>query len=170
MILGDKKMKTASNKLTNQGCIAAILFAMVTLSSCNTETVLSNGPIIDQQQLALVPVGSSRDQVLLALGTPSTTGNFGSEVFYYISQKRKRRLAYQKLALVDQRVLAIYFDENETVSQVANYGMQDGKVFDYISRTTPTGGKDQTLLSRLFSGNKKKSGPPPIAIPGGGEI
>ena len=35
-----------------------------------------------------VPVGSSREQVLLALGTPSTTATFDNEVFYYISQTR----------------------------------------------------------------------------------
>jgi hypothetical protein len=28
--------------------------------------------------------------------------------------------------------------------------MQDGKVFDFISRTTPTGGKDQNFLGQLL--------------------
>jgi outer membrane protein assembly factor BamE (lipoprotein component of BamABCDE complex) len=133
--------------------LAMVLF----LSGCKTEQVLANGPVITENDLALVPVGSSRDQVLLALGSPSTTGTFDNEVFYYISQKRQRNLAFQKLTLVDQRVVAIYFDENEIVYQVADYGLQDGKVFDFISRTTPTGGKDQTFLGRIFAGNSKSS-------------
>jgi len=148
---------------------ASILALSLVLTGCNTDQVFTNGPELSEQQMAMVPVGSSRDQVLLALGTPSTTGTFDNEVFYYISQKRKRKLAYQKLKLVEQRVLAVYFDETDTVAQIADYGLQDGKVFDFISRTTPTGGKDQTLLSRLFSrqGSKKKA--PPVSIPGGGD-
>ncbi len=146
----------------------AVVAASLMLSACTTEQVFSNGPIIEESQLALVPVGSSRDQVLLALGSPSTTGTFDNEVFYYISQKRKRSLAYQKLQLVDQRVLAIYFDENQVVEQVADYRMQDGKVFDFISRTTPTGGRDLTLLARLFGGNgTKPTGKPPVPVLGG---
>jgi outer membrane protein assembly factor BamE (lipoprotein component of BamABCDE complex) len=133
----------------------AVLAGALLLTGCNTQQVMSNGPVITQDELALIPVGSSRDQVLLALGSPSTTGTFDNEVFYYISQKRQRSLAFQKMKLVDQRVVAIYFDENEIVYQVADYGMQDGKVFDFISRTTPTGGKDQTFLGRIFSGNDK---------------
>ena len=33
--------------------------------------------------------------------------------------------------------------------------MQDGKVFDFISRTTPTGGKDQSFLRQVFNGTAK---------------
>ena len=144
----------------------ALIAANLFLAGCTTEQVLSNGPALEDTQLQLVPVGSSRDQVLLALGTPSTTGTFDNEVFYYISQKRTRRLAYQKLKLVDQRVVAIYFDESDIVSQVADYRLQDGKVFDFISRTTPTGGKDITLLSRLFGGGAHK-GKAPVPQLGG---
>jgi hypothetical protein len=30
--------------------------------------------------------------------------------------------------------------------------MQDGRVFDFISRTTPSGGSDQNFVSQLFRG------------------
>lgn len=148
--------------------VAAVLIGgMLTVSGCKTEQVFVNGPSIDQQQLALVATGSSRDQVLLALGTPSTTGTFDNEVFYYISQKRSRKLAYQKLQLIDQRVVAVYFDSEDIVERVADYGIEDGKVFDFISRTTPTGGKDETFLQRLFSPTASgTNAPPPLS--GGG--
>ena len=48
-------------------------------------------------------------------------------------------------------MLAVYFDENSQVSQIANYGLQDGQIVDFVSRTTPTGGKDFSFLSQLFS-------------------
>ena len=126
-----------------------------------TET-LTQGYVIDQQQIDLVPVGSSREQVILALGSPSTTATFDNEVFYYISQTRKRPVAFLNPHIVDQRVLAVYFGEDDRVTNIANYGLKDGKVFDFISRTTPTSGKDQNFLGQLIAG----AGGMPTSLPG----
>lgn len=131
----------------------ALVVASAALSSCKTTEIMNNGYVFDQQSLDLVPVGSSREQVLLSLGTPSTTATFDTEVFYYISQKRIRSAAFMKPKLVEQSVLAIYFDKDGVVTQRANYTLKDGKVFDMISRTTPTGGKDLTFLQQLLSGS-----------------
>jgi outer membrane protein assembly factor BamE (lipoprotein component of BamABCDE complex) len=136
---------------------ASALAAASVLAACqsdvlSTSETLTQGYVIDQQQIDLVPVGSSREQVLLALGSPSTTATFDNEVFYYISQKRVRSVAFLNPKLVDQRVLAVYFGNDSRVSQIANYGMQDGKVFDFITRTTPTGGKDHNFLSQMLAG------------------
>ena len=57
----------------------SLLVAAIALSGCNASTTfgglkpgetLTQGYVIDQQPIDLVPVGSSREQVLLALGTP----------------------------------------------------------------------------------------------------
>ena len=47
--------------------------------------------------------------------------------------------------VIDQRVIAVYFDKDRRVERLANYGMKDGKVFDFVSRTTPTGGSELQL-------------------------
>ena len=52
--------------------------------------------------------------------------------------------------MVDQRVIAVYFDKNRRVERLANYGIRDGKLFDYVSRTTPTGGKDVGYIDAMF--------------------
>ena len=141
------------------GASAALGLALL-LAGCNSSQVLTHGAVVTQDQIDLVPTGASRDQVLLALGTPSTTGSFDSEVFYYISQKKERRYAYQKSRVVDQRVIAVYFGDDQTVQRVADYGMQDGRVFDFISRTTPTGGKDLTFLGQILAGPGSGKAPP----------
>jgi outer membrane protein assembly factor BamE (lipoprotein component of BamABCDE complex) len=53
-------------------------------------------------------------------------------------------------SVVDQRVIAVYFDRNRRVERLANYGMRDGKIFDYVSRTTPSGGEEINYLGSLF--------------------
>jgi outer membrane protein assembly factor BamE (lipoprotein component of BamABCDE complex) len=143
-----------------------LLIATSTLGGCRSTDILpasetiQQGYIIDEQALAATPIGSSREQVLLSLGSPSTINNLeGSEVFYYISQTRKRSIAFQKAKLVDQRVMAVYFAPDGTVSNIANYGLKDGKVFDFIKRVTPTGGKDLTFISQVLSGVGKSGTP-----------
>ncbi len=144
------------------------LVSGLALSGCNTaETfklseTITQGYVEDQNALDLVPIGSSREQVLLALGSPSTTATFDTEAFYYISQKRKRGAAFMKAKLVEQKVLAVYFGPDGTVINIANYGMKDGRVFDFIKRVTPTGGKDVTFLSQVIGG-LARGAPPPIA-------
>ncbi len=134
---------------------AAAIIASVAVTGCTSMEIgqtLYNGYVLDEESLALIPVGSSREQVLLTMGTPSTTATFDNEVLYYISQKRQRAAAFMKPRLVEQTVLAIYFDKDGVVERKANYTLQDGKVFDSISRTTPTGGRDLTFLQQLLSG------------------
>lgn len=132
--------------------IGVAIIALPLIAGCVQQRVFNNGPQITQDQLDLIPVGSSQEQVLLALGSPSTRGQFDSEVFYYISQKRAKTYEFERMKLIDQKVLAVYFDESQEVQRVANFGVQDGKVFDFISRTTPTGGKDFTFLRQVLTG------------------
>ena len=112
---------------------------------------LNRGYVPSELALQQVTVGAPREQVLIALGTPSTTADFGGEVFYYISQKTNRPVAFMNARVIDQRVLAVYFDQNGQVSQVANYDLRDGRIFDMVSRTTPTSGKDFSFLTQLFA-------------------
>jgi outer membrane protein assembly factor BamE (lipoprotein component of BamABCDE complex) len=136
------------------GCNAA--------STLNPSEIMTEGYVIDPDALASIPVGSSREQVLLAMGSPSSTATFDNEVFYYISQKRYRAAQFMPAKITDRQILAVYFDKDGKVSQIANYGLQDGKLFDFISRTTPTGGKDQTFLNQVIQGVGKA----PTSLPG----
>jgi outer membrane protein assembly factor BamE (lipoprotein component of BamABCDE complex) len=149
---GSKPLNKNIVRHVKNSSIAVLLVAATTLSACSTSQVLNQGYIVDQDALDATPVGSSREQVLLSLGTPSTTQDIGTEIFYYISQQRKRGLAFQKTKLVGQSVLVVYFDENATVSRIADYTLQDGKVFDMISRTTPTSGKERGFLAGILGG------------------
>lgn len=139
-------------KLLRNAAIAITLSASVLAGCQGTGEVLNQGYIIDQETLALAPVGSSREQVLLSLGSPSATATFDHEVFYYISQKRSRPVAFMKPKLIEQSVLAVYFDKDGNVGRLAHYTLQDGKVFDMISRVTPTGGRETTFLGQLLRG------------------
>lgn len=122
------------------------------LGACTVGEQYTRGQKITSDQLEQVPVGSSREQVLLALGTPTSTGLADGEVFYYISQTSSRAFAYQRPSVKDRRILAIYLDDNSEVRDVAEYGLKDGKVFDYHNRKTRTSGSDLAFVSQILTG------------------
>ena len=128
---------------------AALVAVGVLLGGCFNET-FQRGYIIPDGALEQIPIGSSQEQVLIVLGTPSTVATVSGEAFYYISQRAERNVAFLQPNLVDQRVVAVYFDRNRRVERLANYGLKDGKVFDYVSRTTPTTGKEVNYINAMF--------------------
>ena len=79
-------------------------------------------------------------------------------MFYYISQKAKK-VMFLRPEIVDQRVIAVYFDpKDKRVTRIADYGLKDGKVFDFISRTTPTGGSEVSLVGQIFNATNFRPG------------
>ncbi|MEA2818622.1 MAG: hypothetical protein QOJ86_626 [Bradyrhizobium sp.] len=134
-----------------RGARAALAVALVcvSLSACTGEQ-FQKGYILPPGALEQIPIGASQDQVLIVMGTPSTVATLNGEVFYYISQRAERKAQFMNQQIVDQRVIAVYFDKNRQVVRLANYGLQDGKIFDFISRTTPTSGQELSYLAPLF--------------------
>jgi outer membrane protein assembly factor BamE (lipoprotein component of BamABCDE complex) len=128
--------------------LAGAIFAAASLSACNGET-FQRGYVLPEGALEQIPLGASQEQVLLVLGTPSTVATVSGEAFYYISQKAERAISFMRTKVTDQRVIAVYFDRDRKVQRLAEYGMKDGKVFDFVSRTTPTSGNDLSLVSTL---------------------
>ena len=128
--------------------LAMIGLAGISLAGCAEE--YNHGYVLDENAMSQISVGASKEQVFLVLGAPSTTSTIGGESFYYISQKTARNLAFMEPGVVDQRVLAVYFDDKGRVKEIANYGLQDGKIFDFIGRKTKTTGQDYNILSQIM--------------------
>jgi outer membrane protein assembly factor BamE (lipoprotein component of BamABCDE complex) len=135
-------------KRCRAAALAGAILAAASLSACNGET-FQRGYVLPEGALEQIPLGASQEQVLLVLGTPSTVATVSGEAFYYISQKAERAISFMRTKVTDQRVIAVYFDRDRKVQRLAEYGMKDGKVFDFVSRTTPTSGNDLSLVSTL---------------------
>ena len=124
------------------------------LAGCNGYSGFSEtfqrGYVMQQGALEQIPVGAPQEQVLIVMGTPSTVATVNGEVFYYISQKAERAAVFMPQKVVDQRVVAIYFDKDRKVRKLADYGLKDGKVFDFYGKTTPTGGKELSYVRNIF--------------------
>jgi outer membrane protein assembly factor BamE (lipoprotein component of BamABCDE complex) len=133
--------------------IAGAVALALSLGGClGYDGTVQHGYVLDQRALDQVKIGASAEQVLQILGTPSTTSTVGSEAWYYITQKTERTVQFMNPTVTDQRVVAIYFGPGKRVTRVANYGLQDGMVFDFVSRTTPTGGQEPSFVMNALKG------------------
>ncbi|HEY1782620.1 MAG TPA: outer membrane protein assembly factor BamE [Roseiarcus sp.] len=141
-------------KVHRRATLALALCAALTVSGClGYDGDFDRGYQIDQDTLSQVKVGATtKPEALTLLGSPSTTSTVGGDAWYYIGQKFKHTLSFMPEQMTDQHVLAVYFDKSGKVDRVANYGMKDGKVFDFVSRTTPTGGAEPDMLRNIMGG------------------
>jgi len=123
--------------------------AVTLLSGCIFTESFTRGYVVPPGALEQIPLGATQEQVLIVLGTPSTVATLSGDVFYYISQ-RTEKTAFMPQKEVDRRVVAVYFDKNRRVQRMADYGLKDGQVFDFVSRTTPTSGTELNYITFLI--------------------
>ena len=114
----------------------AVLCVALPLSGCiGYEGTIQRGYVVDTRTLDQLRPGTPKQQVLSQLGTPSTTSTVGGDAWYYISQRVEKVAAFMP----------------------DNYGLQDGQLFDYISRTTPVAGGDASFVQNMIRGLLKFS-------------
>ena len=128
---------------------AAFVTGCLFLTACGGN-VIRQGHQFQAEDLNQVKEGMSKEQVTLALGTPDTQSPAGGGSYYYISTTAEQPMAFMRPAITDRHIVAVYFNKQDRVEKIANYGLQDGKVVDFVSRETPSYTRDEGLLKELF--------------------
>lgn len=108
------------------------------------------GYVIDDERIARIENGvDDKSSILGMLGSPSNVSTFGTDTWYYISRKTER-LAFFEEKVLDQRVVAIQFDDSGVVAGIARYEAGDARPVAISERVTPTRGKQLSLMQQLF--------------------
>lgn len=144
------------SKARVRACAAALLSCLV-IAGC-AEQITKHGHQFNDNDLQAIQPGMSQEQVKMSLGSPATTASVASgNAYYYISSTMKQT-AFMLPDETDRQVVAVYFNQGGSVDRVANYGLKDGKVFDFVKRTTPAPGTaEDGLLKQLFRNLGKKT-------------
>lgn len=123
--------------------------ALTAVSGCQA-TRHVHGYVPDQVQPAEIEPGiDTRSTVLSRLGSPSTTSMFEDDLWVYMSATRQT-LSYHRPKVTQRKIVAIQFDENDQVNDVLTYDMDAGQVVNFVSRETPTRGRELGILEQLF--------------------
>src|SRR5665647_3905058 len=96
--------------------LAAAAALAIGLGGClGYDGTVQHGYVVDQKALEQVKIGASAEQVLVVLGTPSTTSTVGGDAWYYITQKTERKVQFMEPTVTEQRVIAVYFTKAKRV-------------------------------------------------------
>lgn len=136
-----------------------VLAAMLggAMSACSP-VIENHGYAPDESLLADIAVGQdTRGSVRRKIGRPSSSGVFSDTGWYYVATTVKKYM-YHAPKVTDRRVVAIEFDQNDLVASMNVYGLEDGRVIDLQTRTTPTHGRKLTILQQLLGNLGKFSG------------
>jgi outer membrane protein assembly factor BamE (lipoprotein component of BamABCDE complex) len=145
-----RQRRTRVSAPTRRWSVLAVIAASLAVAACDS-TIIKHGAQFHEGDLQQIQPGMTQEQVRMNLGTPSTTAVVGANQAYYYISSTATQTSFMLPTEQDRQVVAVYFAEGGTVERVANYGLKDGKVFDYVSRTTPApGGKDVGIVQQLF--------------------
>ncbi len=150
------------------GPAAVKLFAiglLISTAAACTPIVAIHGNFVERERLEQVHEGISRKaDIADILGTPTATGTFDPNTWYYIGQ-RTEKVAFYPPEIVDRQVLAMHFDGNGVLQKMEKLDASAGQDISFVERTTPTAGKDLSFLEQMvgnvgrFSSGKKDGGP-----------
>ncbi len=127
-----------------------LFIALVFLSASCSPIVENRGYVFDEKLLDQIKVNETiSNDVIDILGSPSTTSAIDASTWYYIYSKAET-VAFYHPTVTDRRVLAVSFDDDNKVNNLKYYGLEEGKIISYVDRTTPTRGRELTVLQQLF--------------------
>jgi outer membrane protein assembly factor BamE (lipoprotein component of BamABCDE complex) len=142
--------------------IAAMLLAAA--GAACSPTITNHGYRIDQDSLAEIQPGiTSREEVYRLLGSPSATGTFNGERWYYISQRNEQMSFYQS-QVTAQDVVAVDFDKSGVVADVKQSDLTAAAEIEPVPEETRTMGNEFTLVEQ-FLGNVGRFNTDPNASP-----
>lgn len=139
---------------------AAAAAALALLGGCSLfqAPVVQRGNRVTADQLAEITPGvQTKNDVRTVLGSPTQTGMFGDDEWYYISSLSRLRPA-RSSAVSDQQTVVVEFDRAGVVRRIRTVGEEEARPVEMVSRETPVPGNERTLLQALF-GNVGRFGP-----------
>ena len=129
---------------------SSILLAGAALLIACAPVISQRGYLPDPAAEATIKAGTdTKTTVQERLGYASTTATFNNDSWYYISATEKQ-VAFFNPTILKRQVLAVYFDKQNKVTGVRHYGLQDGHLIAFESRTTPARGRETTFLQELL--------------------
>tara|TARA_B100000459_G_C8565609_1_gene196102 strand:- start:277 stop:738 length:462 start_codon:yes stop_codon:yes gene_type:complete len=131
--------------------VIAVIATTVTVAAAGCAPRSANrGNIPAPSQLEKLQVGKhSKEYVRTLLGTPSTVGTFDKEVWYYIG-RRTEKWAFFDESVIQQQVVAVYFDPTGTVEHIQKYDKNDSREIDLVEGKTPTSGRELGIFEQII--------------------
>jgi outer membrane protein assembly factor BamE (lipoprotein component of BamABCDE complex) len=138
-------------RITKKVWMAILALPLASLMAACQPEINHRGYYAKPGAINQISEGMTKTEVESILGSPSTTAsiNFQGDSYYYITSITRDR-GFLKAVETGREVIAVRFDKQDSVSGLAQYGLQDGRVIDINTRKTPVVGSEFSLLAELL--------------------
>lgn len=143
--------------MRSQILLSFLLVAGLAVAGC-APTLANRGTLLDPEKLATIKPGSTRDNVVTALGSPSSRGSFDENVWYYIG-RRTKQTAFLDPDVTEQQIVTIRFTEDGLVKTIEKTGVEAAQDVAAAGGETATFGTETSWFQDLF-GNIGRAGLP----------
>ena len=121
----------------------------LSLAACESRKN-TRGNLLDPERVVEIRPGEqSREEVAEILGSPSSVTPFGSDTWYYISQ-RTETFAFFAPKVLERQIVVVSFDKKGMVVKIDTVGLEKGQLIIPVARKTPTHGNKLTVLEQLI--------------------
>jgi outer membrane protein assembly factor BamE (lipoprotein component of BamABCDE complex) len=110
----------------------------------------NHGYVPPREDIAAVDIGDSREAVAEVLGPPGAGGVMRDEAWFYTAY-RMRNYAYRAPEIVERQIIAISFDGRGRVSNIEEFGLEDGNIVQLSRRVTTSSVREVSFLSQILS-------------------
>lgn len=141
------------------------LFGLLAATAC-TATYENHGYVPPEQDLQQLVVGiDTRGTVDDVVGPPSLSGMDDGD--YYYVRSRQRTFGMFRPEMVERQVLAISFNDDDTIANIERFGLEEGRVVPLARRVTDSSVVNNGFLRQLlgnlsninpFSNNNNETG------------
>ncbi|MFT3808644.1 MAG: outer membrane protein assembly factor BamE [Micropepsaceae bacterium] len=136
--------------------LSAVLAALAVAGCTATEN--RRGYLETPGMLDAIRVGvDTKSSLQSALGSPSASGTFNDNTWYYISTTQEDLLFFAPEE-IERKIVAVNFGPGEVVQSVQTYGAENAVEVSFSRSETPARGRELSFLQQIF-GNIGRSGP-----------
>ncbi len=136
-------------KLINTAKALGLVSILTLFAGCSA-TYKNHGYVPSDSDLAeLVEGVDIKATVDDVIGPPTSAGIMAGGDYYYV-RSRVRTFGMFRPEVVERQILAISFDETDTIRNIERFGLEDGKTVALSRRVTDSSVEDNTFWRQVI--------------------
>ncbi|QIE44708.1 outer membrane protein assembly factor BamE [Pseudohalocynthiibacter aestuariivivens] len=126
-----------------------VVLGLVSLVAC-TSIYRNHGYVPPEEDLNQLVVGvDSRATVDDVIGAPSAAGILGEGDYYYV-RSRMKHFGMMRPEVIERQVLAISFDQSDTIANIETFSLRDGNIVPLTRRVTDSSVTGKGVLRQIL--------------------
>lgn len=124
------------------------LLILLLMTGC-VATIDQRGKTLNEEQISQLKTGQSQEEVLLLIGSPSSSNPFDDKQWHYLTKTTATKSFFTP-TVVNQEIIILSFNDDGKLQSISSHGPEKTRLVPIESRTTPTTGHDTGFFEQIF--------------------